>query len=67
MASEDQETVCSTTGMGQAGPAGSFCVPTTVLAQQSLQPAAAHVGRETTEVGDARRQNTSNDLVWSQG
>lgn len=31
------------------GPAGSFCVPTTVLALQSLRPAAAHLGREITQ------------------
>lgn len=52
---------------GPGGTSWLFCVSITVLALQSLQPAAAHLGRETTHVGDAHRQNSSNDLVWSQG
>ena len=53
-----ENKVCSTRRTGQAGPAGSFGVPATVLALQSLWPAAAHLGREITQA--------SKDIIHSQ-
>ena len=57
-----ENKVCSTRRTGQAGPAGSFCVPSTVLALQSLQPAATHLGREITQASkDIMRSQTEHE------